>query len=174
MLLHIGCGRSRIEEFVNIDCRATSTTDLVAPAWDLSAFEDSTIEYIYARHTIEHLSFRDAARSLIEWRRVLCVGGIVHVVVPDILFHARQLLGLAESSHSAGQQEHALAGFYGWQNAGDGDEDLHRWGYTPASLERLLVTSGFKITDDGIAQLTERDCEPWHINMRATKDMASC
>lgn len=167
-LLHIGCGDSRIDEFVNIDCVPTETTDLVAAAWDLAANADATVEYIYTRHMFEHLSRSDAQRALSEWRRVLKVGGIVHIVVPDIAFHARQLLGL-QVSQSDDQEEHALAGFYGWQRNG-AETDCHRWGYTPASLARLLTANGFQMTEDGIACLTERDLEPWHVNMRATKE----
>lgn len=172
MMLHVGCGDSRIEEFVNIDCRATKTTDLVADAWDLGAIASNSVEYIYSRHMLEHLSIHDAAKSLREWRRVLMPGGIVHVVVPNLIFHARQLLGLIERPGFPDQQAHALAGFYGWQNEANGGtkEDMHRWGYTPASLERLLVSCGLRPTTDGIDQLIELDPEPWHINVRATKE----
>lgn len=163
--LHIGCGDTRIDGFVNIDCRKTAATDMVRRAWDLAAFETESVGYIYARHMLEHLSFADARRALNEWRRVLADGGILHIVVPDIAFHARQLLGQARSAN-ADQEVHALAGFYGWQR--DQEDDVHRWGYTPASLARLLGECGFLLTADGIQGLTERDTAPWHINMRAT------
>lgn len=163
-MLNIGCGESRIDEFLNIDCRATMTTDMVATAWDLTEIPDGSVEYIYARHMFEHLSRGNAARTLAEWRRVLQVGGIVHIVVPDILFHARQLLGLVASSRED-QEQHALAGFYGWQN--DDDTDVHRCGYTRASIENLLGANGFRITERGIAQLVGLDPEPWHINVCA-------
>jgi predicted SAM-dependent methyltransferase len=163
MMLHIGCGNSRILEFTNIDCRPTSTTDIVAPAWDLQSIADESVEYIYARHMFEHLSCDEAARTLAEWYRVSALGGIVHLVVPNIEFHARQLLGLAQSLRED-QQAHALAGFYGWQR-----DDPHRWGYTTRSLADLLGNYGFSITDAGIDQLCERDVEPWHINLRVEK-----
>jgi predicted SAM-dependent methyltransferase len=169
MMLHIGCGASRIDAFVNIDCRETPAADLVTPAWDLRAFEDASVAYIYARHMLEHMSLENAVRSLAEWRRVLRVGGIVHIVVPDIIFHAKQLLGVAQCPHQSDQRGHALAGFYGWQRPDCGEADFHRWGYTPDSLKGLLTHSGFEITGAGIAQLTARDREPWHINMRARK-----
>jgi len=172
LMLNMGCGSLRMEGFVNIDCRETATTDVVAPAWDLGNFQDESVGYVYARHMLEHLTIDEAARALAEWRRVLCEGGIVHVVVPDLLFHARQLLGQAECPGWVDRQHaHAMAGIYGWQRPDHGGEgeDAHRWGYTPATLERLLVASGFAVTDDGIDQLTERDREPWHINMRGVK-----
>jgi predicted SAM-dependent methyltransferase len=164
-MLHIGCGNTRIEEFVNMDCRRTEATDLVAEAWDLDAFGDGSVEYLYSRHMLEHLSCADARRALTAWRRVLAADGILHVVVPDIAFHARQLLGLSRS-HNADQEAHALAGFYGWQR--DTENDVHRWGYTRTSLARLLGECGYTPTDDGIQGLIDRDREPWHINLRAT------
>lgn len=169
IMLHIGCGSTRIDEFVNIDCRPTAATDLVAAAWDLAAFADGSVGYLYTRHMLEHLSPADADRALAEWRRVLAADGVLHIVVPDIAFHARQLLGL-ERSDRRDQEAHALAGFYGWQR--DLETDVHRWGYTPASLARLLGEHGFAQTEDGIDALVERDREPWHINMRAMREAA--
>lgn len=171
MMLHIGCGNVKIEKFVNIDCRHTEATDLVTDAWDLHYIADDTVEYIYSRHMLEHLSNANAALALLEWHRVLEVGGIVHIVVPDIAFHARQLLGLAVRPETD-QQAHAMAGFYGWQNDSHGgmQEDLHRWGYTPASLAKLLKSCGLTPTDDGIEQLIAADDQPWHVNVRAIKE----
>lgn len=166
MMLHIGCGNSRIEEFVNIDCRRTLGADVVADAWDLDRIDDNSVEYIYARHTFEHLSRVQASQTLKEWWRVLEFGGLVHLVVPNLEFHAKQLLGMVESPRDD-QRAHAMAGFYGWQN--DDSSDLHRWGYTPLSLATLLYRHGFEEVQDGIEQLTTRDVEPWHINMRAMK-----
>jgi len=176
MMLHMGCGNVRIEGCVNVDCRATEAADLVAPAWDLRSIESESVEYIYARHMLEHLSIQDAGRSLIEWRRVLCVGGIVHLVVPNLLFHARQLLGGVACPSVEDQERHAFAGFYGWQNAnfGGANEDAHRWGYTPTSIEKLLASSGLEKTDDGIEQFVNQDCEPWHINVRGIKGREVC
>jgi len=163
MNLHIGCGDTRIEAFVNVDTRETPATDLVAPAWELPV-SDASVDYLYTRHMLEHLSPADARRALQEWRRVLAAEGVLHIVVPDIAFHARQLLGLSRSGH-ANQEAHALAGFYGWQR--DPEYDVHRWGYTPASLARLLGECGFVRTDDGLVALIELDAAPWHINLRA-------
>jgi predicted SAM-dependent methyltransferase len=170
IMLHIGCGNTRIEGFVNMDRCITATTDQVAEAWDLDAFDDGSVEYIYTRHMLEHLSCAEARRALTAWRRALAADGILHVVVPDIAFHARQLLGLARSGN-ADQEAHALAGFYGWQR--DMENDAHRWGYTPASLARLLGECGFVPTDDGIQTLIDRDTAPWHINLRASRSAAT-
>ena len=167
--LHIGCGNTRIEGFINIDRCRTEATDRVAEAWDLDAFDEGSVVYIYTRHMLEHLSCADARRALTAWRRALAAEGILHVVVPDIAFHARQLLGLSRSDN-ADQEAHALAGFYGWQR--DKENDVHRWGYTPASLTRLLGEYGFAPTDDGIKVLIDRDTAPWHINLRAKPEVA--
>ena len=172
MMLHIGCGNVGLLEFTNIDCRQTEATDIVANAWDLHEIASDSVEYIYSRHMLEHLSNSDAALALLEWRRVLQVGGIVHIVVPNLLFHARQLLGFLEERQTADDEAHAMAGFYGWQNDSHGgmQEDLHRWGYTHESLARLLKSCGLTPTDDGIEQLIAADDQPWHVNVRAIKE----
>ncbi len=173
MMLHIGCGNERIEEFVNVDCRRTEATDIVTIGWRLDSIGAASVDYVYARHVLEHMHRADAERAIREWRRVLRPGGLLHLVVPNIEFHARQLLGLVACPQAQDQADHALAGFYGWQNPehGGSEIDTHKWGYTPSSLQAALVAAGFTPTDDGFDQLTSRDVEPWHINMRAKRGL---
>lgn len=80
--LHIGCGEGLLPDWINID---------IAPAplslnvqWGLP-FADSSIEFVYVSHLLEHLFFpRDVQPFLAEIRRVLKPGGVVRIVVPDI------------------------------------------------------------------------------------------
>jgi hypothetical protein len=96
------------------------------------------------------------------WLRLLKPGGLLNVIIPDIIFHARQILGLAQSPF-ANQFEHALAGFWGWRDEARGGnrEDTHRWGYTEQSLQEELIRAGFHQIDR-IGQ--GQDSEAWHLN----------
>lgn len=168
--LNIGCGESRRRGYLGVDARPDKGTDHVAMAWDLSAWPAGTISEIYCRHTLEHLDPADARRTLIAWRDAIKPGGLVHVIVPDLIFHARQLLGEVTSwdDDPARNFEHAIKSFYGWRASyrGGDAEDAHRWGYTEASLRALLEEVGFV----SIARVTEgEDSEPWHLNVKARR-----
>jgi predicted SAM-dependent methyltransferase len=143
--LNIGCGNSKIvEDFLGLDVRSTPITEYVMPAHDLSLFEDESVDAIYSRHTLEHLTQGDGRTALKEWYRVLKTGGTVQIIVPDLIYHTRQLL-VAYKNNDVKNLEHAMAGFYGWQDISRGGsaEDSHKWGYTEKSLLTLIKTSGF-------------------------------
>lgn len=91
----------------------------------------------------------------------------LHVIVPDILFHARQLLEM-ESSIFPDQHEHAMAGFYCWCDPDRGGDihDSHRWGYSFPTLGALLHDTGFI----QVERITSgKESEPWHLNVQAIK-----
>ena len=116
---------------------------------------------------LEHLDPNEARATLCHWFELLAGDGVVHIIVPDIEFHARQLLGMA-SSHFTDQVMHAFAGFWGWRDEARGgdSEDAHRWGYTAQTLFQLLSECGFT----EVERVTQgRDTEPWHLNVLAYK-----
>lgn len=166
--LHIGCANKKLEGFLNVDVRETSATDLVCPAWDIKGVQKGTVEFIYSRHMLEHLDPNDARDTLRHWCDLLASDGLVNIVVPDIEFHARQLLGLSSSNQEkfGDQQQHAFAGFWGWrdESRGGSREDAHKWGYTQESLFSELEQAGFMAGE----RITKgKDSEPWHINVIA-------
>lgn len=93
--LDIGCGSSKTTpDCIGVDltpggangsvgCESgrISVADIVASGDDLSMFEDGTLDFIVARHNLEH--YRDPDRTVREWKRVLRRGGRIGVVVPD-------------------------------------------------------------------------------------------
>jgi len=168
--LNIGCGESRRRGYIGVDARPDKGTDVVAPAWDLSHWPAAGIDEIYCRHTLEHLNPGDARHTLLAWRDALRPGGLVNLIVPDLIFHARQILGEVTSWDDDPDRnfEHAIKSLYGWRaecRGGDG-EDAHRWGYTEASLTELLHETGFV----EIHRVRHgEDSEPWHLNMKCVR-----
>lgn len=166
--LHVGCASVRLDGYINIDCRPTEAADHVCHAGAITIVVPGSVAEIYSRHMLEHLDPNEARETVRHWYALLAPEGVLHVVVPDILFHARQLLGL-ERSTLPDQSLHAFAGFWGWRDeARGGDrEDAHRWGYTEPSLTALLAEVGF----GGVHRVLEgADSEPWHLNLIARKD----
>lgn len=165
--LHVGCADQRLEGYMNIDCRETPATDLVCDAWAIDLGHNDFVAEIYSRHMLEHLDPNDARLALRRWYELLAIGGLLRLVVPDIEFHARQLLGMAKGPFED-QMQHAMAGFWGWRDEARGGSrtDSHRWGYTESSLTAELAAAGFQ----EITRLRHGpDSEPWHLHLIATK-----
>ena len=167
MKLIIGAGSVRREGFLSVDIRQAPGVDIVSNAWELFTIAPLSVSEIYTRHMLEHLDPTDAKLSLFRWFEILEHGGRINIIVPDLEFHARQLLGAAVS-HFEDQQAHAYAGFFGWrdESRGGNREDAHRWGYTEGTLAALMRDVGFT----AIARtLSGTDSEPWHLNITALK-----
>jgi SAM-dependent methyltransferase len=162
--LDLGAGDTRRPGFLSVDIRPEAAPDLVADVADPPAYLDGFVAEMRARHVLEHLDRQRAEHALRRWRQLLVPGGVLHVVVPDLEFHARQLLGEVLSPWPD-QEAHAMAGFFGWSapERGGGTWDRHQWGYSWSALERLLEQVGF----DRIERVHDgEDSEAWHLHVR--------
>ena len=56
--------------------------DVVCPADDLASFADGSLDFVVASHLLEHI--RDPLGALVEWHRVLRVGGRIFLALPDM------------------------------------------------------------------------------------------
>lgn len=162
MRLHLGCANKRKNGWINIDIRQTSVTDVVAPIQQLP-YDDQSVDAIYCRHTLEHLAPQDAAAAVVEWARVLRDGGQLQVIVPNLVYHARQIIRGRDRD-----LRRALNSIYGHRDPSRGGdvEDAHRWGYVRSSLQQLLEERGFidvRAADSG------SDLHPKHLNLLAVR-----
>jgi len=77
--LHLGCGKKKLEGYVNIDISSEVGPDLVADICSLP-YENDSVDEILCVHTIEHVtSFYDAMKEI---HRVLKKGAIARITVP--------------------------------------------------------------------------------------------
>ncbi len=91
--LHLGCNRTRLPGFVNVDVRATPAVDLVHSCEDLSPFADAEAELVFSNAFFEHLYARQRVPLLREVARVLAPGGLLLFTgVPDFEAVARAYL----------------------------------------------------------------------------------
>jgi len=58
-----------------------SVADVTASGDNLYMFEDGELDYVVSRHNLEH--YVDVVKTLLEWKRVLKVGGVLGMVLPD-------------------------------------------------------------------------------------------
>src|SRR6266513_2402566 len=80
--LHIGCGRTHLPGWVNLDLAGLGAD----VPWDLRnrlPLSDQSSEAVFHEHLLEHLPLSGALSLLRECWRVLMPGGIVRVGVPD-------------------------------------------------------------------------------------------
>jgi SAM-dependent methyltransferase len=104
-------------------------------------FEDSSIDYAYTSHFLEHLSRGDAERLIKEVFRTLKPGGVIRIVVPDLALGARQYLDAIQTDP---RNASAAPEFLNWlQLSRPGVRDPHLWMYDAASLAAMLSEAGF-------------------------------
>ena len=81
--LHLGCGEYNLPGYINIDALSYPHIHYVRAIDDLSIFENNSIDLIYASHCLEHFPYSQVPHVLSEWYRVLKIGGILRLSVPD-------------------------------------------------------------------------------------------
>lgn len=126
MKLHLGCGSYYLEGYVNIDLPSDQHTvgrpkvDLIADFRTLT-YAEGSIDEIRLHHVFEHFTRAEALKLLLNWRRWLKPGGVLHIETPDFdtacWYHALSgFKARAEiARHVFGSQEAGWANHYdGW------------------------------------------------------------
>ena len=169
MKINFGAGKTKKKGYKNCDIRALKEVDFICSAWDITQYiGEKEVDECFARHFLEHLTPNKARLTLKAWRQVLKDGGKIDIEVPDIAYHAMQLITAPTEQSPIGKDstnyEHAIAGFYGWQtNVETGEDwDIHKWGYTEKTLKLLLTELGFK-------NLERVESEPWNLRIVGNK-----
>ncbi|MBF0569789.1 MAG: methyltransferase domain-containing protein [Candidatus Omnitrophica bacterium] len=131
---------------------------------------DQSVEVLYTSHMLEHLSEAEVGVFLRESQRVLCPGGIIRIVVPDLKWLVEQYVTsgdadefIRETLLSAPMPRSFLARIK-YFLAGQRN---HQWMYDSTSLCRVLATASFsdprvmeagttRISNPGALDLSER------------------
>jgi predicted SAM-dependent methyltransferase len=142
--LNLGCGWDLREGYINVDFQAFHNPDLVADVRELSSLPSGWFEEIIAQDVLEHLPRLDTPRTLAEWNRLLCIGGLLHLRMPNII-------GLAELLASPDKvdienQKRLVQCLFGTQ-AYTGD--WHLTGFTEPLVRHYLAEAGFNIVKLG-------------------------
>lgn len=87
--LHVGCGRYRIEGWLNADIDLRQDIDIFLDAREPLPFEADQFRFVFAEHLIEHLTFAEGRRFCSEAYRTLWPGGVVRLSTPDMQFLVR-------------------------------------------------------------------------------------
>jgi len=164
LLLNLGCGDKILPGYVNVDvveARAGMKPDVLCDLHELSPFESDSADEILSVHVIEHFWRWEVVDVVREWVRVLKPGGRMVVECPNV---ASACAAFAQDPQASAYEDQrgqrtmwVLYGDPAWKDP----LMIHRWGYTPESLMRLLAEAG----------LTQLRQEPAQFKLREPRDM---
>lgn len=168
--LHLGCGETMLEGYVNIDYPQTKHSVFrVAPDYeaDLTAlsFPDGSVDEIRLHHVFEHFNRVVALGMLVRWHRWLGLGGSVLIETPDFAATAEAAL------RETGAARVALVRHLEGDQAADWAYHVGQW--YPERFERTLAAFGF-----GDVVVETASTERWHqpalhnVTVRAVKTEA--
>jgi len=139
--LNIGCGETHPPSYINSDIES-DTADIIHDMRQLP-YKNETVDEISSHHSLEHIPYIDSEKTLIEFYRVLKVGGYLDIGIPDLTLCCRKYL----------DDERLIHLIYGWQRKMDNSSDaldknqIHKSGYSKKGLISILEKIGFKILD---------------------------
>jgi len=144
--LNLGCGDKILNGYVNVDIvveRAGKQPDINCDIKKLNIFPDDYADEVLAVHVIEHFWRWEVNSVLIEWFRVLKPGGKIILECPNLISACQEFLKNPNLSSGPGKEgQRSMWVFYGdpqWEDP----LMVHRWGYTPYSLAKILNDAGF-------------------------------
>jgi ubiquinone/menaquinone biosynthesis C-methylase UbiE len=140
-----------------VESRAGQRPDVVCDLHDLATFADASADEILTVHVVEHFWRWEIADVLREWVRVLKPGGRMIVECPNLQSACQTFLqNPREFAHEDQRGQQTMWVFYGdpkWKDP----LMIHRWGYTPESLQQLLAQVGLKDVRQEPAQYKLRE-----------------
>ena len=111
----VGCSnRSIFRTDLRVDINKEMEPDVLASADELP-LKDGKFDYLYAIHVLEHMD--DTKKALLEWARVVKVGGVVAIIHPDVEYTGIQRpqgLNPDENPFNEHKHERTYRGFLDW------------------------------------------------------------
>jgi predicted SAM-dependent methyltransferase len=150
--VNVGCGVSGIAGWVNIDNSPTIVVSRIpllrhwmkVPHGLVRKglpFSDGAVDYIYSSHTFEHFTYEASLALSRECFRVLRLGGILRVVVPDLGLIVKQYLADSQplASHRMVDRLSLNHTLHDWLHPGSNHSQM----FDRHSLVHLLESAGF-------------------------------
>jgi predicted SAM-dependent methyltransferase len=148
MKLHLGCGKLKLDNYINIDI-LNKNADIKLDFTDLSIFNNNKVEEIYICHALEHFKRNEIVKIIIEWNRVLKKDGILRIAVPDF-----------EKIVKIYIKNKDISELIGFLSGGQRDEyDFHYVNFDTHILKEILELCGFTNIEkyDALDFLGEKD-----------------
>lgn len=87
IMLNVGCGTDYKKGWINIDNNSDNNIEQLDLNWDLRnplPFADSSVDFVFNEHFIEHLTVDEAQVVIKDLMRVLKPGGVMRIAMPDL------------------------------------------------------------------------------------------
>lgn len=164
MKLNICCGRRVLDDWTNIDIErspmAPRDPEILADAKAIP-LPDGCADELMVIHGFEHFYRWECDPVMIEWKRLLRVGGLLVLELPDLIKCCYNVLHEI-SVDGKDPDQNSMWGLYG-----DPREQnpymVHRWGWSPKALRKFLKGHGFVDFADAETK--------WHPAGRRNRDM---
>ncbi len=147
MNLHVGSGKIRIPNFINIDIEPSHEPDICG---DVLTMGFENVDVIYSCHMFEHLSYpNDAVKCLELFYKWLKPGGILRLAVPDLELAARSYVSGNDMKFLYGE---SFKGYYLHDTACERfnffmKEWEHQLTYDFNQLRLMLSNAGFSLVE---------------------------
>ena len=134
--LHLGCGERYLPGYIHIDINKFEHIDYYSTIDDLSFFEDSTVDEIYASHVLEYYDIEEVNQVLKEWFRVLKKNGEIRLAVPNFE-------NLVKVYLNRGSIDDVIGPIIGRWQLHDGSYIYHKQIFDKVKLSKILENAGF-------------------------------
>jgi predicted SAM-dependent methyltransferase len=131
--LHIGCGRHRLDGWINIDLEPLPGVDVVHDV--TRGLPWSRVEAVYAEHFLEHLAIDEAIELLVAAHGALRPGGLLRLTTPSLEWIWATHMGCDQEARPLEAALHANRAFSAWG---------HRFLWSRELLEEALRSCGFE------------------------------
>jgi len=85
--VYLGCGHARMKDFIHIEINLgknkSGLPDIVADISDYLPFKNDSVNLVFSRATMEHLTYNELLNCFLESHRILKKGGCIRMVVPS-------------------------------------------------------------------------------------------
>lgn len=155
--LNLGCGFDKRQNYLNIDIHEFHKPDLVADISNLKMLPPDHFDEIVAQDVLEHIKRTETKNTLKEWNRLLRIGGILKLRVPNLI--GLLSLFLQKENQTVIKQEELIQCCFGSQAYAC---DYHFTGFTELLISNYLWETGFIID-------TIQTCDDWLFDITANK-----
>ena len=141
--LHLGCGTKSLSGWVNVDAVADCKPDLLHDLRQPLPFDDLSVSEILAQDLLEHFDKYSRYLVFFDWARVLQMGGVIRLQVPDFQHMLKKRRKLGDANFID-----VLFGENMWQSEiYTGHYGNHKWAYTSKSLSEFVEIFGIQTVE---------------------------
>jgi SAM-dependent methyltransferase len=149
--LHVGCGSRIFEGYLNVDGEYMREDPrvLIHDITTTFPIADNTVDEILSVHVLEHITRGRVKVMLEEWLRILKPGGFVAIEWPDFYKMCKEVVDHPECLSIFADrrlQKRSILGIYGDNERYPDPVMWHKWGYSEASMQELLIHCGYTRT----------------------------